>query len=225
MIPTVTHRHHFVFNTRIFATDSIRNDGVYEIKSLSSVTHAKKNNLNTESVNFVRTYEEREHLMVTKCGNYPYGYWSDWIEDVEWCKEDCDRNIRKRRTCSSEVCDGKDQGSAYGLVRDYFCMVAPSSAWIPCKDMLETDTKCICTVFEDSETQTVSNSKCILQIGGTRDNKKVNDLIIFEYEREFLTTDHEVMIKSNLHLRRGFKLMLALWRCQNHSASLKWGKK
>ena len=163
-------------------------NGVYEIKSLASVTHAKKTNVNIESVNFIRTFEEREHLMVTKCGHYPFGYWSDWAEDVEWCKEDCDRNIRKRRTCSSEVCDGKD--------------------------MLETDTKCICTTFEDSETQIVSYSKCILQIGGRRENKKVNDLVIFKYENEHLSTEHEVMIKSNLHLRRGFKRILTAWRCR-----------
>ena len=186
LIPTVTHRHHFVLNSQIFATDSIRMNGVYQIKSLASVTHAKKTELNIESVNFIRTFEEREHLMVTKCGYYPFGYWSDWAEDVEWCKEDCDRNIRKRRTCSSEVCDGKD--------------------------MLETDTKCICTTFEDSETQTDPNSKCILQIGGRRENKKVNDLIIFKYENEHLSTEHDVMIKSNLHLRRGFKLILTAWR-------------
>lgn len=188
LIPTVTHRHHFVFNSRIFATDSIRRNGLYEIKSLSSVTHATKTNLNTQSVNFIRTYEESEHLMVTKCGNYPFGYWSDWAHDVEWCEEDCDRNIRKRRWCSSEVCDGKD--------------------------ILETDIKCLCTTFEDSETQIVSNSKCILQIGGTRENKKVNDLIIFKYENEHLSPGHDVMIKSNLRLRRGFKLMLMV--CVHH---------
>ena len=81
------------------------------------------------------------------------------------------------------------------------------------KDLLETDIKCLCTTFEDSETQTVSNSKCILQIGGTRENKKVNDLIIFKYENEHLSQEHDVMIKSNLRLRRGFKLMLTALRC------------
>ena len=184
LIPTVAHRHHFVFNSRIFATDTIPEprDGNFKTKGLYSVTHAKKTPLNTKGVNFIRSYEEREHLMVIKCGHYPYGYWSEWSEDYMWCKEDCDRNIRKRRKCSSEVCDGEE--------------------------MLDTDSKCICTTFEDSETQTASNAKCILQVSGTRDNTKVNDLVIFKYENEHLSAEHEVKLISNLHLRQVFKLFL-----------------
>ena len=185
LIPTVTHRHHFIFNSRIFATDSIRKfyskDALYEITGLSGVTHTKKININIKNVGFTRTYEEREHLMVIKCGHYPYGYWSEWTEDIEWCKEDCDRKIRKRRTCSSEVCDGED--------------------------MLDTDTKCICTTFEDSETQTASNSNCILQVGGTRSNEKVNELVVLKYDNEHLSAEHNVKLQSNLHLRRGFKFV------------------
>ena len=66
--------------------------------------------MNENAKNVIAYFSKNQDalLKTIKCDAYPYGRWSKWSDYSQaWCKEDCHRRKRLRRTCTSISGDRK----------------------------------------------------------------------------------------------------------------------